>query len=63
MSTPTEGRCQGCRQLRPLFTFSWMPTGWYEFTEAQLCCRCHSNATIVDERDELAYDAFSEVVA
>ncbi|MFG3488496.1 hypothetical protein [Streptomyces sp. NPDC047972] len=63
MPTPTEGRCQGCRQTRPLFAFSWVPTGWYEFTEAQLCCHCHSNATIADERDELSFDAFGEVAA
>ena len=63
MPTPPEGRCQSCKQQRPLFTFSWVPSGWYEFIAAELCVRCHSAATLVDERDELAYDAFGEVAA
>lgn len=58
MTTPPEGRCQSCQQIRPLFTFSWVPVGWYEFIEAQLCVRCHSAATVDDEHDGLAYDVF-----
>lgn len=63
MTTPAEGRCQSCRQTRPLFTFSWVPIGWFEFVEAQLCVRCHSAATVEDEQAGLTHDVFSEVAA
>lgn len=63
MTTPSVGRCQSCQQTRPLFTFSWVPRGWMEFTEAQLCARCHSAATVEDEKTDLDYDVFSDVHA
>lgn len=63
MNTPTAGRCQSCQQTRPLFTFSWVPIGWFEFTETQLCVRCHSAATVEDDETGLNYDVFSEVAA
>lgn len=63
MTTPPEGRCRSCQQLRPLFEFSWVPIDWYEFRETQLCVRCHSAATVEDERDGLHYDVFGEVAA
>lgn len=63
MSTPPVGRCQSCQQVRPLFTFSWVPIGWFEFTEAQLCARCHSAAMVEDEETGLAYDVFAAVAA
>lgn len=43
------GRCGRCRQTRPLFSFSWMPDGWMEFKEIQLCARCHSLSSLEDE--------------
>ncbi|HEY9354083.1 MAG TPA: hypothetical protein VIP28_12565 [Nocardioides sp.] len=63
MPTATEGRCEGCKQTRPLFTFAWVPIGWYEFLNADLCCRCYSAATVEDEGPGLAYNAFGEVAA
>lgn len=59
MTTPPIGRCHSCQQTRPLFTFSWVPIGWMEFVEAQLCARCHSAATIEDDTTGLDYDVFS----
>lgn len=61
METITEGKCQGCKQQRPLFTFSWVPDGWSEFTSVELCARCHSTATVKDEQSSLVYNAFGEV--
>ncbi|WP_411102501.1 hypothetical protein [Streptomyces sp. cmx-4-9] len=58
-----EGRCQSCKQVRPLFTFSWVPRGWMEFTSAELCARCFSAASVEDEESDLEYDAFGEVAA
>jgi hypothetical protein len=49
--------------MRPLFTFSWVPHGWAEFVETQLCARCHSAATVEDEQTDLDYDVFGEVAA
>lgn len=51
-TTPAEGKCTACQQTRPLFWFSWVPAGWHEFKEAQLCARCHSDATIADENEQ-----------
>jgi len=48
-SAPPEGRCGRCQQTRPLFEFSWMPDGWMEFKEIQLCARCHSLSALEDE--------------
>ncbi|MFJ8208163.1 hypothetical protein [Streptomyces sp. NPDC096033] len=59
----TEARCQGCRQPRIVFTFSWVPNGWAEFVHAELCARCHSAATLKGEEGGLQYDAFGEVAA
>jgi hypothetical protein len=40
-----------------------VPIGWFEFTEAQLCARCHSAAMVEDEETGLAYDVFAAVAA
>jgi hypothetical protein len=64
MATPApEGRCRSCQQTRPLFTFSWVPRGWAEFTHAELCARCYSAAMVEDEKSDLEYDIFGEVTA
>lgn len=62
-ATPAEGRCQSCQQTRPLFTFAWIPRGWAEFVNAELCARCHSAATVEDEQSDLEFDVFGEVAA
>lgn len=51
--SPPEGRCGRCEQPRPLFSFSWVPDGWMEFKEIQLCVRCHSLSTVEDENGRL----------
>lgn len=53
------GRCEKCRQTRPLFTFSYVPIDWFEFVEVQLCARDYSAATLQDEREGLAYGDFT----
>ena len=50
---PPEGRCARCSQTRPLFEFSWVPDGWFEFKECQMCARCHSLSSLEDEDDRL----------
>lgn len=49
---PTTGTCAKCRQTRPLFSFEFVPDGWYEFITRMLCARCWSVCTEADERDE-----------
>ncbi|WP_405531590.1 hypothetical protein OG592_27295 [Streptomyces avidinii] len=61
--TPAEGRCQSCQQTRPLFTFAWIPRGWAEFVNAELCTRCYSAAKVEDVQYGLEYDVFGEVAA
>lgn len=51
--TPPSGPCGRCRQTRPLFGFSWVPDGWMEFKEIQLCARCHSLSALEDEDGQL----------
>ena len=63
MATPTTGACEKCCQPRPLFGFSYVPNGWFEFVEVQLCARCHSNATEADENDQLFYGEFASQAA
>lgn len=50
---PPEGRCGRCQQTRPLWSFSWVPDGWAEFKEIQLCARCHSLSALEDEDGRL----------
>jgi hypothetical protein len=50
---PPSGPCGRCSQTRPLFEFSWMPDGWMEFKEIQLCARCHSLSALEDEDGRL----------
>lgn len=50
---PGEGPCGRCRQTRKLFLFSWMPDGWMEFKEIDLCTRCYSLSTLEDEAGRL----------
>lgn len=54
------GACSRCRQPRPLFTFSYLPTGWMEFVEVKLCARCHSLSAIEDEDDRLDHTVFAD---
>lgn len=55
-----EGTCSRCRQTRPLFTFSYVPDGWFEFVEVKLCARCHSLSTLEDEDDRLDHTIFAD---
>jgi hypothetical protein len=54
----SDGPCSRCRQTRPLFTFSYVPTGWMEFVEVKLCARCHSLSTLEDDDDQLDHTVF-----
>jgi hypothetical protein len=57
---PPADRCGRCRQTRPLFTFSYVPSGWYEFVAVELCARCHSLSALEDEDDQLKQSVFAE---
>lgn len=50
---PVEGPCGRCRQTRTLFSFSWVPSGWMEFKEIDLCTRCHSLSSLEDDDGRL----------
>lgn len=56
----TESPCARCRQPRPLFAFSYVPNGWFEFVEVQLCARCHSLSALQDEDDHLNHSVFAD---
>jgi hypothetical protein len=56
----TESPCSRCRQPRPLFAFSYVPAGWMEFVEVQLCARCHSLSAIEDEDGHLDHAVFAD---
>jgi hypothetical protein len=58
-TTPTADPCARCKQARPLFTFSYVPNGWMEFVEVQLCARCHSLSSLEDEDDQLQQSVFA----
>lgn len=53
-----QRKCGRCRQTRPLFAFSYVPSGWMEFVEIDLCARCHSTSTVEDENDQLDQSVF-----
>lgn len=55
-----EQCCSRCRQPRPLFSFSYVPNGWAEFCEVNLCARCHSLSAIEDEDDQLDHGVFAD---
>lgn len=57
---PADGSCSRCRQNRPLFAFSYVPAGWAEFVEVELCTRCHSLSAIEDEDDQLDSGVFAK---
>jgi hypothetical protein len=48
-----ESPCGRCKQMRKLFSFSWIPDGWMEFKEIHLCARCHSLSALEDEDGQL----------
>jgi hypothetical protein len=53
-------RCGRCRQTRPLFTFSYVPSGWFEFVAIELCARCYGLSALEDEDDQLDQSVFAE---
>ncbi|MET9222409.1 hypothetical protein ABZX65_27095 [Streptomyces sp. NPDC003300] len=57
---PAEGRCGRCRQTRPLFSFSYVPEGWAEFVQINLCNRCHSLSALEDDDNQLNSGVFAE---
>jgi hypothetical protein len=51
--TTTVGRCDGCKQNRPVFDWTPAPELWdAEPPTEKLCTRCYSRAAEADERGE-----------